>query len=67
MKGGVSLDMLLMNKVLEVHADDMQATIQTGIMKTDLQVCTLLYYAEHTFWLRDLTRVWVPGYAAMVR
>jgi hypothetical protein len=39
MRGGVAMDMLLMDKVLEVHADDMQLTLQTGIMKTALQVC----------------------------
>lgn len=38
MRGGVSMDMLLMDKVLEVYPDDMQVTLQTGIVKTALQV-----------------------------
>lgn len=37
MRGGVSVDMMLMNNILELHADDMQVTLQTGMMKTAMQ------------------------------
>eukprot|EP00123_Amoebidium_parasiticum_P001430 comp12510_c0_seq1/m.7481 comp12510_c0_seq1/g.7481 ORF comp12510_c0_seq1/g.7481 comp12510_c0_seq1/m.7481 type:complete len:512 (-) comp12510_c0_seq1:673-2208(-) len=36
MKGGIVMDMQNMNKILEVHKEDMQVTVQAGIYKKDM-------------------------------
>ncbi|MDO6726658.1 FAD-linked oxidase C-terminal domain-containing protein [Cognatishimia sp. 1_MG-2023] len=35
-KGGISLNMMQMNKVLEIHTDDLDAVVQPGVTRTEL-------------------------------
>lgn len=35
-KGGISLNMMQMNKVLEIHSEDLDAVVQPGVTRTEL-------------------------------